>query len=104
MELICLDNSFTKVLKSLDIFHCGKKMHNPFYANFTSNILQSSCHITNCTLKSTADKLKHLKVAVFVQQWKVSREMEMAFASTILQEMVRQRKRSVICSAITPHN
>lgn len=55
-------------------------------------------------LKSTADKLKHLKVAVFVQQWKVSREMEMAFASTILQEMMQQRKRSVICSAITPHN
>lgn len=51
MELICLDNSFTKVQKSLDIFTVGKKDAQSFYTNFKNNILQSSFHIANYTSK-----------------------------------------------------
>lgn len=89
MELICLDNSFTKVLKSLDIFTVGKKDAQSIIYKLLQEIYCSHPIILQIVLlKSTADKLKHLKVAVFVQHWKVSREIETAFASTILQEMM----------------
>jgi len=51
-------------------------------------------------LKSTADKLKQLKVAVFVQHWKVSREMEIAFDSTILQEMTERNAKHQLSATL----